>query len=201
MANVTGLRRRLGIVTIVAMAAAAATAGRAATPIMVDTPAVGERAPAFSLAALDGSQVALADALRHGPVVLVLGRGWPGYQCPFCTKQFGELRAHANEIERAGASVLWVYPGPAEDLAMHARDFVAGKDLPASIRILADPGFVFTSAYGLRWDAPGETAYPATFVVDQTGIVRFAQVSRVHGGRTPVADVLTALSALSKPSR
>ena len=87
------------------------------------------------------------------------------------------------------------------DLVAHAKDFVAGKDMPAGFRVLTDPGYVFTVAYGLRWDAPSETAYPATFVIDRSGIVRFAQVSRAHGGRTPVADVLNALSVLPKPGR
>ena len=57
---------------------------------------------------------------------------------------------------------------------------------------------VSSMAYGLRWDAPSETAYPATFVIDRSGTVRFAQISRVHGGRTPAADVLAALVALPK---
>jgi hypothetical protein len=32
----------------------------------------------------------LSTELAHGPVVLVMLRGWPGYQCPFCTRQFGD---------------------------------------------------------------------------------------------------------------
>ena len=61
--------------------------------------------------------------------------------------------------------------------------------------MLIDPGYGFTNAYGLRWDAPQETAYPATFVIDRDGTIRFARVSLEHGGRTPVADVLKALAA------
>lgn len=161
-------------------------------------PEVGAKAPDFTLAGADGSQVKLSTEIQRGPVVLIVGRGWPGYQCPFCTRQFAEFRSHARELEDAGARVLWVYPGPADDLVTHAKDFAAGKDVPASFRILIDPGYGFTNAYGLRWDAPSETAYPSTFVIDKGGIVRFAQVSGAHGGRTPVADVLTALAALPK---
>ncbi len=39
----------------------------------------------------------------------------------------------------------------------------------------------------------GETAYPAAFVVDGSGKVRFAKVSRTHGGRAAAAEVLEAL--------
>jgi peroxiredoxin len=162
-------------------------------------PDVGTKAPSFSLMALDGTRVTLASELAHGPVVLILGRGWPGYQCPFCTKQFADFRSRAKDIEAAGARVLWIYPGPSEGLAGHAEAFVSAKDVPANFRLLVDPGYTFTLAYGLRWDAPSETAYPATFVVDRSGIVRFAQISRGHGGRTPAADVVTALAALGAP--
>ncbi len=30
---------------------------------------------------------------------------------------------------------------------------------------MLDPGFTFTNAYGLRWNAPHETAYPTTIVM------------------------------------
>ena len=180
------------IVAALAMAALAA----AGTAMAAATPAVGAKAPDFTLAGADGTQVTLSTELQRGPVVLIVGRGWPGYQCPFCTRQFAELRSRAQEIEAAGARVLWIYPGPSDYLVAHAKDFTAGTAVPANFRVLIDPGYVFTDAYGLRWDAPNETAYPATLVIDRTAIVRFAQVSRAHGGRTPVADVLAALAAL-----
>ena len=50
----------------------------------------------------------------------------------------------------------------------------------------------FTTTYGLRWDAPSEPL-SATFVIEPTGSVRLAQVSRAHRGRTPVTDVPSAL--------
>jgi len=77
--------------------------------------------------------------------------------------------------------------------------FISGKDVPSNFRLLLDPDYLFTLAYGLRWEAPSETAYPASFVIDRSGVVRFAHVSREHGGRTPVTDILAALSALKSP--
>jgi len=49
------------------------------------------------------------------------------------------------------------------------------------------------NAYGLRWDAPNETAYPSTFVLDRKGVVRFANISRSHGDRTKAADIIEQL--------
>ena len=47
------------------------------TALHVTTPAqVSGEAPAFTLPAQDGRQIALADELAHGPVVLVFYRGF-----------------------------------------------------------------------------------------------------------------------------
>lgn len=162
-------------------------------------PKVGTRAPEFSLPDPTGAKVSLAQERSRGPVVLIVGRGWPGYQCPFCTRQFAEFRAHAAELQAAGARVLWIYPGPEEELAKHAEDFTGAEPLPANFRLLIDPGYGFTKSYGLRWDAPSETAYPATFVISRDGTIRFANVSLEHGGRTPLADVMAALGAILRP--
>ena len=62
---------------------------------------------------------------------------------------------------------------------------------------MTDPDYTFTNAYGLRWDAPNETSYPSTFVVDRTSIVRFAQISNAHDGRAKASDVVTALKSLT----
>jgi thioredoxin-dependent peroxiredoxin len=160
------------------------------------TPKVGEKASDFTLAALDGSQVKLSTELAHGPVVLVMLRGWPGYQCPFCTRQFGDFLGHAKDLEATGARVIFVYPGPADQVKQRATEFTANKDMPSNFRFLVDPDYVFTLAYGLRWDAPKETSYPSTFVIDKTSTVRFAQISKAHDGRAAAADVMKALAVV-----
>lgn len=157
------------------------------------TPKVGEAAPDFTLTGLDGKAVRLSDEAARGPVVLLMMRGWPGYQCPFCTRQFGDYLANAEKLKAAGATVVFVYPGPGEGLVDHAQAFAAGKEMPGHFRFVTDPDYTFTNAYGLRWNAAKETAYPATFVLDRQRMVTFVNVSGEHGGRVPVADVLTAL--------
>jgi peroxiredoxin len=157
-------------------------------------PRMGMKAPEFTLKDATGTAASLSQERTRGPVVLIVGRGWPGYQCPFCTRQFAEFRSHAKDLQAAGARVWWIYPGPEDELAKHAADFTGTEPLPPNFRMLIDPGYTFTKVYGLRWDAPKETAYPATFVVDRDGTIRFANVSLEHGGRTPVADVLRALA-------
>ncbi len=161
-------------------------------------PAFGDKAADFKLNDLEGKSVSLTDQLKHGPVALVVLRGYPGYQCPICTKQFGELFSKAKQFEAAGASIVFVYPGPATDLDKFAKDFVGSKVFPEHFRFLIDPDFKFTERYRLRWNAPNETAYPSSFVVDDKGVIQFAKISHSHGDRASSGELLDALAKLSK---
>jgi peroxiredoxin Q/BCP len=156
-------------------------------------PAVGDEAADFELAALGGDMVKLSDLTDDGPVVLVVLRGYPGYQCPLCTRQVGDFLAKAEAFKKPGASVVFVYPGPAGLLKDHADEFVEGQKYPEHFWLLLDPDFEFISAYGLRWDAPNETSYPSTFVIDGDRRVTFAKISKTHGDRADVAEVLKAV--------
>lgn len=156
-------------------------------------PKVGDKAPDFTLAQIDGKKLTLSAELKSGPVVLIVGRGWVGYQCPFCNRQFGDFLKAASDIQAAGARIVWVYPGPAEDVQKRAEEFAVGQPFPAAFRFVLDPNYALTASYGLRWDAPQETAYPSTFVIDRSGIVRYAMVSTSHGGRSRAADVIAEL--------
>jgi peroxiredoxin len=161
-------------------------------------PAVGDPAPAMALQTLAGEEVQLAELRKKGPVVLIVLRGWVGYQCPVCTKQVGDFVAHVQELEKAGAQVVLVYPGSAEKLKQHAEDFEKGKQIPASFSFVTDPDLKFTRDWGLRWNTKGETAYPSTFIIDREGIVRFAKISHSHGDRANASETLKALAEASK---
>lgn len=156
-------------------------------------PSVGQIAPDFELDELGGGQIKLSTLAEQGPVVLVMLRGFPGYQCPLCTAQVGELIAQVEAFSQSNARVLMVYPGPAEGLKEHAAEFVRGKDMPNRFYLALDPDYSFTNLYGLRWDAENETSYPSTFVLDTQRKVLFAKVSKEHGDRAKVEDVLAAL--------
>ena len=182
----------LGLATLASAQTTAPAAKPAAAP-----PAVGDVAADFTLDRLDGGAVALSGLAEKGPVVLVVLRGYPGYQCPICTRQFAEYLRRADDFAAAGAGVVFVYPGPAAGLKQHAGELVAGKQFPAGFRLLVDPDYAFTNQYGLRWDAPGETAYPSTFVLAKgTRKVAFAKISHTHAGRASAAEVLKVLGAM-----
>jgi len=156
-------------------------------------PKVGDKGPDFSLQTLDSKTITLSTLTSNSPVVLLVLRGWPGYQCPLCTAQVGDYISSAAAFEKAGARVIMVYPGPADNLKAHAGEFVNTKNWPEKFLLVTDPDFKMINSYDLRWNAPGETSYPSTFILDRKGVVRFAKISHTHGDRTKAADILAKL--------
>lgn len=156
-------------------------------------PKEGDRAPNFTLKTLDDKPVELQKLTEKSRVVLVVLRGWPGYQCPICERQVSDLVRSAQKLKERGVQMIFVYPGPAEQLKAHAQEFLQNKAWPSEFLFVTDPDFAFTAAYGLRWEAPNETAYPSTFIIDRDTKVRFAHVSKEHGGRVDANELLKQL--------
>ncbi len=158
------------------------------------TPAVGSKAPDFTLQTTTGHSVSLAQMRAKGTLVLVLLRGYPGYQCPFCTKQVHDFIEHGADFAAKKANVLFVYPGPPAALDQHAKEFLAKQaNLPSNMTMVVDPDYKMTNLYHLRWNGPDETSYPSTFILDRGGKILFEKISHEHGDRTSAQDVLGQL--------
>lgn len=156
-------------------------------------PGVGDVAANFELDSLGEKKIQLAKLTEAGPVVIIVLRGYPGYQCPVCSVQVGQFLAKAESFQKAKAQVVLIYPGPAEGLKAHSEEFVSGKALPQNFHLVLDPDYTFAKSWNLRWDAKNETTYPSTFVVDSKGKIQFAKISMTHGGRAGVDEVLKSL--------
>ena len=102
---------------------------------------------------------------------------------------------HAEKLKTAGVQVVMVYPGPAAELTQHASEFMQEKSWPQNLLLVMDPNYTFTAAYGLRWDKPNETAYPATLIIGKDGKITFAHISHQHGDRVKAETVLAKVSA------
>src|SRR5271157_3714491 len=100
----------------------------AATP-----PMVGEKVPDFALSTVQGQTIRLSEVTAKGPVVLVVLRGYPGYQCPYCNRQVQDFIQKSQGFSDAGAHVVLVYPGPPQDLGTRANEFLVDKKLPNNI--------------------------------------------------------------------
>jgi peroxiredoxin len=112
----------------------------AASPFAAETPRVGGTAPDFALTSLDGAAVRLAGITEKGNVVLVVLRGWPGYQCPLCDRQVNEFIGAKAAFAEVKAQLVFVYPGPAPELTARAAEFRAlkGREWPAQFHLLLD---------------------------------------------------------------
>lgn len=158
---------------------------------------VGNQAPDFTLKSLDDQTVRLSELTAKGNVVLVVLRGWPGYQCPICDRQVHDFIGSETDFTKAKAQLIFIYPGPANDLKTHAEEFKSwkGKQWPKDFLYVLDPDYTMVNVYGLRWDAPRETAYPSTFVLDKNRVIQFVKISHSHGDRTTAAEVLQAVQS------
>ena len=160
------------------------------------TPNAGQTAPDFTLRTVTGQPIRLSTQTDNGTTVLIFLRGYPGYQCPFCQKQVHDFIKHAADFAGKKANVLLVYPGPPAELDQRAKEFLAKQAaLPPNVVLVTDPDYTATNLYGLRWDAPNETAYPSTFILDKDRKVLFQKVSREHGDRTTAGEVLAKVPA------
>jgi len=160
-------------------------------------PAVGETAPDFNLPIVGREEtMSLKEATADGPVVVVVLRGYPGYQCPLCSEQVGSLANRAEALGKLTKKVVMVYPGAASLLEKHAEEFMGERTLPSPLVMVRDPEMKMIDECGLRWSAPRETAYPSAFVIDKNGLVKWSKVSDSHGGRASVQEIIEQLRKL-----
>jgi len=154
-------------------------------------PAVGDKAPLFTLRAADGSPVTLR-SLRGAPVVLYF---YPKDDTPSCTTEACEFRDRWRAVRTAGATVLGVSP---DSVASHAR-FAAKYRLP--FPLLADPDHRVARAYGV-WGEKQLFGHRylgvirTTFLIDAKGSIAhvFSPV-RPKGHAAQVLAVLKNLKA------
>ncbi len=196
----TGVLRPKLFLLVLLSAAGWATPSLSAAPFGKPL-AVGEKAPDFELQ-IQGHDdyLTLSELAAEGPVVVVILRGYPGYQCAICNRQVGSMINRAGALSRAlGAAanrVVLVYPGNEDGLQRHAKAFMGARRLPEPLVLVRDPGMEMVKSWNLRWSGPRETAYPATYLIGPGRRVKWAKVSDSHAGRASVEEILQAIRKL-----
>jgi peroxiredoxin len=131
-------------------------------------PAIGTKAPAFTLKDQTGKERTLEEVLKKRKVALVFYRSadW----CPFCKKQLVQLQADLKALEDSGFSIV----GISYDSVDVLHDFADKRKI--AFPLLSDPGSKTIKAYGLlNKEAAGKAEgipYPGTIVLDRDGMVR-----------------------------
>ena len=170
---------------------------------------VGDVAPDFCLPNVQGGTTSLSGLHERGPVVLSFYRGgW----CPFCNLEFKALHDKLPEMRVLGATLVGISP---ETLAVSQQTV---EDHQLAFEVLSDEGNQVARDYGLvmvvdeairpyytQWgiDIPaanGEDSFelpvPATYVIDQSGVIRAAHVDKNYTERMEPVDIIAALKAL-----
>lgn len=138
----------------------------------------GERAPDFGLESTAGGEVRLSETLESGPTVVLFNRGaW----CSYCAEQLQTFSALGYDLWRhLGVDVLPVLGDPVPALVGMRDRFDLG------LQLLSDPDLAVARQYSgtEHTDAHGEIPVSGTYVVDEDGVVRYAQVAEDPADRT-----------------
>ncbi len=164
-------------------------------------PKEGSKIIDFSGVTMNGAPFQLSKYIEKGTVVLIMLRGFPGYQCPVCSTQVAGYISKAEEFEKQkNTPVVFIYPGNVKDLDKKAKEFISPleekEDLPNNFIFVIDNDYAITNLLGLRWNVPKETAYPAAFVIDHKGYIQYAKVSDSHHGRATADEILEFLKII-----
>lgn len=180
-----------------------------ATGIAAHAKRAGDIAPDVTLPDAFGRPVRLSDAWRKGPLVVIFYRGgW----CSYCNLQLRAWQAHAAELDALDATLIAISP-QLPDHSMTTAEInaltytvLSDCDLQAAdgfdISYTLPPELVdFYGAVGVdvpviggngQWVLP----VPSTFVIDEGGTIRFAQVDEDIRQRAEPADVLAVVTQL-----
>ncbi len=178
----------------------------AATGIVEESIAEGDRAPDFALPNARGETVASAELLAKGPVVVSFYRGgW----CPYCNVELKALQERLPEIVDLGASLVAISPETPD----HSLSTAEKNEL--AFEVLSDEGNGVARAFGLVFklaaeikpiydnfgidlvkqngDESYELPITATYVIAGDGTVRKAFVDPDHTRRLDPEEVIAAL--------
>lgn len=171
---------------------------------------VGDQVPPVTLEDADGNPIMLSSLYADAPLVVIFYRGgW----CPFCTRQLKDWRDDVADVRADGANFVAVTPESPDNYARTA----AKNDL--NYTVLGDPTLDAAKAFRLYFkldddeiakyerhgvdiaaaNASGEWELPApgTFIIDQDGIIRYADADWDYTQRADPEDVLEALKKIT----
>lgn len=169
----------------------------------------GEEAPDFTLFNAVENEITLSQELENGPVVVVFYRGaW----CPYCNLQLNAYQQMLPEIHDLGAELIAISPqAPTDTLSLQEKEDLSFQllsdlkgEVAADYNVLFEVPTVIKEIYqelGLdiaEYNAVDEwiLPVPAVFVIDEQGMIRFADANADYTTRTEPQEIVDALEQL-----
>jgi peroxiredoxin len=176
--------------------------------------AVGATASDFKATDIDGRSVQLSQLRQRGPLLLAFYRGgW----CPYCSFEIHGLTKAYPEFQRRGVTPVaisvdrpeesnktkaaYVIPFPVlsdSDLAAHRAFRVVHEATPAEAERLRQLGIDLARASGRVHHS---FAVPAFFLVDRSGVVRWAHADEDYKVRPSTEQLLRAIDQAALPTK
>lgn len=166
--------------------------------------AIGDQIPDVTLRTAESDALKLRDVVKSKPAVVIFYRGgW----CPFCTRHLMALAEMQNDLAAAGFQILAISPDqPAKIGEMPNRKKLsytllsdsamdAAKAFGIAIKVTDELVINYKTEHQIDLEAASGKSHqllphPAVFIVDQTGIIRFAHVNPDYKVRLDPAEIL-----------
>jgi peroxiredoxin len=167
---------------------------------------VGDQFPDAELIDAHGRNVSLGELLKNGPTIINFYRGeW----CPYCNLEINAFQRALPDIRAKDAQMVAISPQtPDKSLTVeekHDLEFPVLSDI--GNQLARDLGLVFDLSEALKLaytnfgfplpDYNGDESWtlpiPATYVVDQNGLITYAFVDADYSQRAEPEEVLASI--------
>ena len=169
---------------------------------------VGQKVPDLHARDLDGKDVSLSSLYMKGPILLAFYRGgW----CPFCSTENHSLATAYPEYQKRGVTPVTVSvdkpDAEAKTKATYSIPFPVLSDSDATmieafhvVNHVDDATLAKMNGFGVDLEGYSgkthhEIAVPSLFLIDRTGVVRWAHSDPDFKVRPSTAQILAAIDA------
>lgn len=171
---------------------------------------LGDAMPEFELSDQDGNVMCATEVLEHGPLVITFYRG---FWCPYCNIDMNNLQNYVPDIENKGAKLFAISPERPD----YSKRIIKRQHL--TFDILHDKRNQVADSFGLKWKLSDEiiTFYleklhynlklyhgdddwslpiPARFLIDTSGVIRYAESTPDYSTRPDPDDLMSVLKTI-----
>ncbi|ATC86944.1 peroxiredoxin-like family protein [Pseudoalteromonas arctica] len=169
---------------------------------------IGQKVENFSLANHKGENIELADLLKKGPVIISFYRGgW----CPYCNLELKALNDYLPQFKTQNTQLVAISPQlPDETLSTAQKNDLEFDVLSdVSNKVAEQFGLLFTlderiqalyTQFGIDFehyygDKSFKLPLPATYVINQEGVITYAFLNEDYTLRAEPTDVMAALES------